>query len=114
MGLRQLHEVEKRLLLLENPESGSATSPIRPESYEKLECWKQKMEETIAMHSSHIADLQQEWEKAKNEEDTKQTTLDVRRWAGLKNVGEARTLLKALFKYASDQRWVAEWYELQW
>lgn len=99
---RQLHEVEKRLLLLERPEI--ANSPSQAESHEKLEVFKRKMEETIAMHSSHIADLQQEYEKAKNEEETKQATVDVRRWAGLKNVAEARTLLKSLFKYASDQR----------
>ena len=111
VAIRQLHEVEKRLLLLERPEI--ANSPSQAESHEKLEVFKRKMDETIAMHSSHIADLQQEYEKAKNEEETKQATLDVRRWAGLKNVAEARTLLKSLFKYASDQRYVMKCLKVQ-
>ena len=111
VAIRQLHEVKKHLSLLERPEI--ANSPSQAESHEKLEVFKRKMEETIVMHSSHIVDLQQEYVKVKNEEEKKQATLDARRWAGLKNVAEARTLLKSLFKYARDQRCVMKCFEVQ-
>lgn len=43
--------------------------------------------------------------KAKVEEEQRgQMAADARRWTGLKNIVEARSLLKALFAYAANQK----------
>jgi len=103
---RQLHEVEKRMLHISTPGISSSSSPIaRAENCQKLEELKRKFEDDIAQRSVHIAELQEEWEKAKNEEEAKQgNAAEVKRWTGLKNLGEGRALLKTLFRLASDQR----------
>eukprot|EP00803_Ostreobium_quekettii_P004619 evm.model.scf_3423.1 EVM.evm.TU.scf_3423.1 scf_3423:4192-12887(+) len=101
---RQLHDVEKRILRIKTP--GMSLSPMAwAESCQKLEELKRKYEDDIANYSNHIAELQEEWEKAKNEEEARQGNVaEAKRWTGLKNLAEGRSLLKTLFKLASDQR----------
>jgi hypothetical protein len=50
-------------------------------------------------------ELQNQWEVAKQEEESKGAgAADVRRWTGVRNIVEARELLRTLFKVASDAK----------
>lgn len=52
-----------------------------------------------------ILDTQQQLLRAKAEEEARgQAAADARRWNGLRNIVEARALLKAVFRVASNQR----------
>ncbi|KAG2444138.1 hypothetical protein HYH02_009078 [Chlamydomonas schloesseri] len=127
---RKLKELEKRLTLLDqlSPSSplllaGSTISPMTPlspataaaagalaagggaEARQQLLAKKKELEDKVAYHNAQISDLQAQWERQKAEEEGRGGgALDVRRWAGLRNVVECRELLRTLFRLLVESK----------
>ncbi|KAI8464754.1 MAG: hypothetical protein J3K34DRAFT_525930 [Monoraphidium minutum] len=116
----RLREVQKQLMLLggmvpPSPVVFSAAAggggPGTPfaggghGSQEALLHRKQRMEDDIEKHNDAIKELQAQWERARQEEESRGAgAADVRRWTGIRNVIEGRELLRTLFKVASDHK----------
>lgn len=59
-------------------------------------------------HNQQISELQVAWERSKVEEEQKGGgAADVRRWASIRSIVEARDLLKTVFRTACDQRYAS-------
>ncbi|GFR40655.1 hypothetical protein Agub_g1240 [Astrephomene gubernaculifera] len=124
---RKLRDLEKRLTLLDQlqPASpvlmaggASAVMPVSPglaaaagalaagpEAREKLMAKRKELEDKLAYHNAQISDLQAQWERQKAEEESRGGgAMDVRRWAGLRNVVECRELLRTLFRLSVETK----------
>lgn len=57
-------------------------------------------------HNNQIEELQRAWELAKADDEGRGAgAADVKRWAGIRHVTEAKELLKALFRTACDHKY---------
>eukprot|EP00879_Flechtneria_rotunda_P010714 GHRR01011196.1.p1 GENE.GHRR01011196.1~~GHRR01011196.1.p1 ORF type:complete len:1304 (+),score=608.99 GHRR01011196.1:374-4285(+) len=66
----------------------------------------------IHKHSKNIKELQEQWERARADEQSRGAgAANVKRWTGIRNIVEARELLRTLFMSACSQR--AQVYEGQ-
>eukprot|EP00798_Chlamydomonas_sp_ICE-L_P008275 gene8275-1544_t len=115
---RQLREVMKKLMISDNlvPSSpllapGGGDSPmaqgmLKPgETREKLLEHKAFLEKELLEHNNQIEELQRAWELAKADDEGRGAgAADVKRWAGIRHVTEAKELLKALFRTACDHK----------
>ncbi|KAK9846882.1 hypothetical protein WJX84_000810 [Apatococcus fuscideae] len=103
---RRLRDVEKRLAVHRNPAlilSSPLHAPGGPE--DPLEQQRAELQAAIRQHSNQILEMQQTLLRAKTEEEQKgQGAADARRWNGLRNVAEARTMLRTVFRTASGHK----------
>lgn len=63
---------------------------------------KGEFELKIAQHSTQIAEIQKMYEHARSSEEKSGALSDTKRWNSVKSISEAKSLLKVLFKVASD------------
>ncbi|GLC45179.1 hypothetical protein PLESTB_000427200 [Pleodorina starrii] len=127
---KRLKELEKRLTILDqmqpasplfmagcgnvalpfSPAASSAgalgpAAAVGPEAREKLLAKKKELEEKVALHNDQITEMQHNWERQKAEEESRGGgALDVRRWAGLRNVAECREVLRILFRMSVESK----------
>jgi hypothetical protein len=59
----------------------------------------------VKEHNQQIEELQEAWEKAKQEEENRGGgAADAKRWTGVRNAVEARELLRTVFRIACDHK----------
>ncbi|PNH11829.1 Chromosome-associated kinesin KIF4 [Tetrabaena socialis] len=86
--------------------AAGAGLPLGPEAREKLLARKKELEDNVSYHNAQISELQASWERQKAEEESRGGgAMDVRRWAGLRNVVECRELLRTLFRLNVESKW---------
>lgn len=60
---------------------------------------------TAAANTDVLQELQEQWERARNDEQSRGAgAADVKRWTGIRNIVEARELLRTLFVSACSQK----------
>ena len=99
-----MFEIEKRLEHVQEATAGDHVPVRLAETHQTLQKRKSELEAKIAHHSSQIAEVQKMYEQARGSEERTGSVNDVKRWNGIRTVAEARSLLKILFKLASDQK----------
>eukprot|EP00775_Hariotina_reticulata_P005026 gene5026-5268_t len=123
---RRLREVQKQLMLLggfvppspvvtaaaaahaaADRVSGGGDAAIRAllPREDVLQREAARLQDSIERRCASIKELQEQWERARAEEQSRGAgAADVKRWTGIRNIVEARELLRTLFVAASGQR----------
>ncbi|WIA39358.1 hypothetical protein OEZ86_005467 [Tetradesmus obliquus] len=64
-----------------------------------------RLQAAIDKHSANVKELQEQWERARADEQSRGAgAADVKRWTGIRNIIEARELLRTLFMCACAQK----------
>lgn len=112
-AVRRLKDTEKQLALVRSPAHAPLvlSSPLArtaPASEDDLEHRRSELLERVARHSQQIVELQQQLVRVRADEEARGGgAADARRWNQLRNVVEARTMLKTVFRSASAHKALA-------
>ncbi|KAF8064520.1 KIN4A [Scenedesmus sp. PABB004] len=121
---RRLREVQKQLMLLGGlvPPSpvvtaaaaaaaaasrgaGAGAGATALPREEVLQQDAARLQAAIEQHSANVKELQEQWERARSDEQSRGAgAADVKRWTGIRNIVEARELLRTLFLCACAQK----------
>lgn len=112
-AVRRLKDTEKQLALMRSPAHtplvlSSPLARTAPASEDDLEHRRAALLDRVARHSQQIVELQQQLVRVRADEEARGGgAADVRRWNQLRNVVEARTMLKTVFRSASAHKALA-------
>lgn len=101
---RQLREVEARMEHIQQSAPAGEIPARLIETHRTLVTRKAELDNKVFHHSNQIAELQKMYEQAKLQEERTGASNETKRWNGIRTVNEARSLLKILFKIASDHK----------
>jgi hypothetical protein len=109
---RRLREVERRLAALQNPDWWAGEIVGGGLDGNALQSKKAKLSAAVERHSKAIQEVQLQLVRERGaEEERGGGAADARRWVGVRTVAEARTMLRTVFRAASQQK--AQVYETQ-